>query len=482
MGRQPGCALFFFDAGFTGAEALCKASAHTAGESLGFIVLIHFPVAIVIDAITGAVVLRDGLTWRCRDQCAIHTEERLFHLALTESTTFDGTATTAIIASSHAGKVPLNFTTVGIICTYTVFASRIFRARPRSGGATIWRRSGATSTAVFITLLNTERIPVHLTAIGILLTNTGLTVTTITAGTRRLHAASIHFSQRTGLTEFRSEVFIDFTIAVIVNAVASGVAHAGCAGCAGVDDSAILTRPLTLRSARANATLGSTNVEILVGASTAILINAITVRIQLGDGSSRLTGVFRHAIHAGSPPRSDAHALSTAGLYWLIIFVRFPIAVIINAIANNICFRSHTCDTGIVQRAIDADNLSCRRAGTHRSAGGLFAHISFIRLTIAVLVDAITIIVDGGGRFERLAGIEHRSCHTGSDSLCDTYTFSALGHFRCVILINFSIAVVINAVAGAVILSRRSRNTGIHDFRVDACPRTGFGTSSNGST
>ena len=358
-------------------------------------------------------------------------------------------------------RIPLHGTAVGILVTDCRFTSAILASRSLGRLAAIRGTAAARALEHLVALRNAETIPLDITAPGVLLTHFGLTRTAITSGpSLRQTARGLHGAF---LAELRREVLVQRSIAIIVHAVTGGVAESRGSGRAGVHDGPGITRPLAHCPAGADAALCRTDGEVLVHGAVAVIVHVVAIRIH---HVVRLTGsavVEDLPFDAAREPTGRAHTLATAGLHREVILIRLPITVVIDAIAERVRFRWLRGAARVEELAVLTGDLAGGHALPCRSAGRLGAYEVIVGLAVTVVIHPITLVIDGGEGSPGSAGVQRDSLDAVRDSDSAADTLAAARHDREIILIHRAVAVVIHSITRRVRWRRGRRIARVED-------------------
>ena len=141
-------------------------------------------------------------------------------------------------------------------------------------------------------------------------------------------------------------------------------------------------------------------------------------------------------------------------------------AIIVYAVTGAIVYGGLPCNTSVHHGTISTESLTDSPTGTD-ATGCFHDHIVFISCTAAIIVDAIAICVVNG-RQPRRAGVLQDTVDTAVNPLGTTSPNSALGRLCTKILIDLSIAVIIDTVTGSVVCCGLPLDACIYDRAVSA--------------
>jgi hypothetical protein len=149
------------------------------------------------------------------------------------------------------------------------------------------------------------------------------------------------------LNHLRHKVLIHQPIAVIIYAITGMISGAPVTRLTGVRQGPVRTNQITGLFALPSAAGGHyTAIEMLIGLSIAILIDAVAVVISSSSGQC-ITNIFFRPIHTGCGSRGLTHSLSAGGKPGNEVLIHLTVTIVIYPIACGVLNPGKTGNTGV---------------------------------------------------------------------------------------------------------------------------------------
>jgi len=197
---------------------------------------------------------------------------------------------------------------------------------------------------------------------------------------------------------------------------------------------------------------------VLIGHPITIIIDTIAGGI-IPSGFSRCAGVLFPTVNADGLSRVSTGALTADHRLTNKILICERIAVIIDTITGGIIIGGIPRRTAVLDLSSDTESDPLSEAVPHTTLGAL-AQIIFIILSIAVIISTITAGIITGG-LSRHTAVGQDPLDAEGAALGETLSSTTFCLLKEEVLVADPVTVIIDVVAGGVIVRRMKRSAGV---------------------
>src|SRR5690606_26438838 len=197
----------------------------------------------------------------------------------------------------------------------------------------------------------------------------------------------------------------------------------------------------------------------------AIVVDSVAGGV-MSSRDSGLTAVDLTAVHAARGPGGGARTDTATGGLRDVILVHLAVAVLVDAVADAVQQSRLTGTATVFHHTEHAGRHAAGGACAHAAAGDQ-GHVVLVQSSVAVVVDTVARCVISSGN-ARGATIDQLTALAGGHPAGSTGADPAARRSRHEVFVDRAVAVVVDAVAGRIVGRRGPGGAAVHHHTIEA--------------